>query len=72
MAMAAAKCRNPVLRKDFRKKARKARREFDAKVNGRANEESEEWMEEMKAHCERCLGDKDETTLMQEVRSQEQ
>ena len=32
MATAAATCRNPVLREELRKKASKARRDFDARV----------------------------------------
>ena len=57
-----------MLRKDLRKKARKARREFDARVgalpkgktvqrpivkklwiNGKASEDRDEWMEEMRS-----------------------
>ena len=41
-------------------------------INGRASEDREEWMEEVKAHCERCYDDKDETSQMQEERIQEQ
>ena len=28
-------------------------------VNGRASDHREEWMEELKAHCERCSDDKE-------------
>ena len=41
-------------------------------INGRVSEDREEWMEEVKAHCERCYDDKDETSQMQEERIQEQ
>ena len=41
-------------------------------INGRASQDGEEWTEEMKAHCERCYDDKDETSQMQEERIQEQ
>ena len=40
--------------------------------NGRASEDREGRMEEVKAHCERCYDDNYEITLMQEVRIQEQ
>ena len=33
-------------------------------VNGRVSEDREEWLEEVKAHCERCFDDKDETSEM--------
>ena len=39
--------------------------------NGRASEDREEWMEEVKVHCERCHDDKDETSQMQEDRIQQ-
>ena len=39
---------------------------------GRASEDREEWMEEVKGHCERCHDDTDETSQMQEDRIQEQ
>ena len=42
------------------------------RINGRASEDREEWMVELKSHCERCYDDKDETSQMQEDRNQEQ
>ena len=91
MATAAAKCRNLFLRKELRKKARKARREFDARVSalptgnivrrphvkklqvdGRASEDREEWMEEVRVHCERCYDDKDDISEVQAERIREQ
>ena len=57
MASEAAKCRNPVRKKELRKIARKPRREFEAGrassvvtkllVNGRASEDRDEWTEEV-------------------------
>ena len=68
-------------KKELRKIARKARREFEAGraalprgkvihrpvvtklwVNGRASEDTDEWTEEVKTHCERCYDDKAETS----------
>ena len=37
-------------------------------VAGRASEDSEEWMEEVKAHCEKWYDDKDETSEVQAER----
>ena len=70
----AAQCRDPVKRRVLRRKAQKARREFDARVgalprgkvvkkpvvtkfwvNGRANEDREEWCEEARLHCENAM-----------------
>ena len=37
-------------------------------VNGRANEGRDEWREEVRAHCERCNDDKEETSEVQAER----
>ena len=34
-------------------------------VNGKASEDREEWMEEVRAHCERCYDGKDESSKVQ-------
>ena len=87
----AAKCRDPVSTKVLRKRAKRARREFDARFgalskgktvrrppikklsfNGGVSEDREEWMEEVRRHCERCYDEKDEPTQVQEKRIQEQ
>ena len=41
-------------------------------INRKASEDREGWVEEAKAHSERCYDDKDETSQMQEERIQEQ
>ena len=41
-------------------------------IYDKASEGREEWMEDVKAHCERCKDDKDETSKMQEERIEEQ
>ena len=41
-------------------------------VGGRASEDREEWMEEVRARCERCCDDKDETSEVQAERIREQ
>ena len=64
---AVAKCRNPVLRKD----PRKQRGRLEENLMGRPVK-TEEWMEKVSAHCERCHDDKDETSQMQEDRIQQQ
>ena len=87
LASVAAQCRDPVKRRVLRKKAQKARREFDARVvalprgkvvkkpvvtklwvNGRATEDREEWCDEVRLHCEKCYGDKSETSEKQAER----
>ena len=87
LASVAAQCRDPVKRRVLRRKAQKARREFDARVgalprgkvvkkpvvtklwvNGRANEDREEWCEEVRLHCEECYDDKSETSEIQAER----
>ena len=42
------------------------------RVTGCASEDKEEWMEEVKAHCERCYDDKDENSEVQAERIREQ
>ena len=37
-------------------------------VNGRANDDRDEWTEEVRAHCERCYDDKAETLEVQAER----
>ena len=37
-------------------------------VNGRASEDRDEWTEEVRAHCERCYDDKEETSEVQAER----
>ena len=39
-------------------------------INGCTSEDTEEWKEEVKAHCERCHDDKDWTSKKQEERIQ--
>ena len=34
-------------------------------VTGRASDDSDEWTEEVRAHCERCYDDKEETSEVQ-------
>ena len=82
MASQASKCRDPVTRRHLRKVAQKTRREFEAgkevlprgtvitklSVNGRDSEDRDEWTEEVRAHCERCYDDKDETLEVQAER----
>ena len=41
-------------------------------VNGRASEDRDEWTEEVRAHCERCYDDKEETSEVQAERIQRQ
>ena len=41
-------------------------------VAGRASEDRQEWAEEVRAHCERCYDDKDETLEVQAERTREQ
>ena len=55
-------------------KERKIRRPTEEKlwINGRVREDSEDWMEQVRAHCERCHDDKDESTQVQVKRIQEQ
>ena len=41
-------------------------------VNGRASEDGDEWTEEVRAHCERCCDDKEETSEVQAERIRRQ
>ena len=83
MASDAAKCQNPVRKKQLRKIARKARREFEAarpvlhsvKVIDRpvvtklwVNGRASEDRDEFRAHCQRCYDDKAETPDVQAER----
>ena len=74
---AAAKCRDPVSRKDFQQEgeecgfklmrgrlgssAKRKWLEYEQFKHSRVGEDREERMEEVKAHCERCYNDKEET-----------
>ena len=73
--MNAAKCRDPLRRRHLRKIAQQARREFEegksvlprGKVINRPVK-IDEWTEEVRAHCERCYDDKEETREVQAER----
>ena len=41
-------------------------------IGAKANEDREEWMEEVRTHCERCSDDEEEPSRVQERRMQEQ
>ena len=41
-------------------------------INGKVSENRDEWMEEVKTHCEGCHDNKDESSQVQEERIQEQ
>ena len=69
MAVAAAKCRDPVSRKVLRKRAQRARKEFEGRkidrrklieklwIDGRVSEDGDMWMKGVMAHCEHCYDD---------------
>ena len=80
MASDAAKCQNPVRKKQVRKITREARRKFEAGsavlprgwVNGRASEDRDEWTEEVRDPCELCYDDQAEPPEVQAERIRRQ
>ena len=77
---AAAKCRNSVSRKAIRKNSQETEERIDARVgsvpkgrlwiNGKVSEDRDD-DKEVRTHCERCYDDKNESSQVQEERTQE-